>query len=210
MADIDLATPEQLLDGVEIHGVTRGSFIMKGALAASAAYGATAAAPFVSQALAQSGGGDVAILNFALTLEYLEAAFYKKAQGLSLSGEAKAAASKFGDQEQQHVAALKGFIKQLGGKPVKAPGVTFPIKDQKSFLKLAQVFEDTGVAAYNGAAPSIKATKVLAAAGSIVQIEARHAAAIRLINGVSPAPDAFDKTMDKAAVIKAVTPFIKK
>ncbi len=51
MTNIDLATPEQLLDGVEIHGVTRGSFIMKGALAASAAYGATAAAPFVSQAL---------------------------------------------------------------------------------------------------------------------------------------------------------------
>ncbi len=209
MTDIDLATPEQLLDGVEIHGVTRGSFIMKGALAASAAYGATAAAPFVSQALAQSGGGDLEILNFALTLEYLEAAFYKKAQGLSLSGEAKAAASKFGDQEQQHVDAIKGTIKKLGGKPVKAPGVSFPIKDQKSFLKLAQVFEDTGVSAYNGAAPSIKSTEVLAAAGSIVQIEARHAAAIRLMLGMSPAPDAFDKTLEKAAVLKAVKPFIK-
>jgi hypothetical protein len=209
MADIDLATPEQLLDGVEIHGVTRGSFIMKGALAASAAYGATAAAPFVSQALAQSGGGDVGILNFALTLEYLEAAFYKKAQGLSLSGEAKAAASKFGDQEQQHVEAIKGTIKKLGGKPVKAPGVSFPIKDQKSFLKLAQVFEDTGVSAYNGAAPMIKSVDVLAAAGSIVQIEARHAAAIRLINGVSPSPDAFDKTMTKAQVLAAVKPFVK-
>lgn len=210
MADIDLATPEQLLDGVEIHGVTRGSFIMKGALAASAAYGATAAAPFVSQALAQSGGGDVAVLQFALTLEYLEAAFYKKAQGLSLSGEAKAAAKKFGDQEQQHVVKLMSTIKTLGGKPMKAPGVTFPINGQKSFLKLAQVFEDTGVSAYNGAAPSIKSTKVLAAAGSIVQIEARHAAAIRLINGVSPSPDPFDKPMTVAAVKKAVSPYIKK
>ncbi len=209
MADIDLATPEQLLAGVEIHGVTRGSFIMKGALAASAAYGATAAAPFVSQALAQSGSGDVEILNFALTLEYLEAAFYKKAQSLSLSGEAKKAATKFGDQEQQHVETLKGTIKKLGGKPAAVPGVSFPINGQKSFLKLAQVFEDTGVSAYNGAAPMIKSTEVLAAAGSIVQIEARHAAAIRLLLDMSPAPNAFDKTMTKDEVLKAVKPFIK-
>jgi rubrerythrin len=165
----------------------------------------------VTRAFAQSGGGgDVDILNFALTLEYLEAAFYK--DGLAkagLSGAAKKLATEIGDHENQHVDALTATIKKLGGKPVAAPKVAFPFTDQKSFLKLAQVFEDTGVSAYNGAAPMISSTEVLAAAGSIVQVEARHAAAIRLLNGANPSPAAFDPTLSKNQVLKAVKPFIK-
>jgi hypothetical protein len=106
------------------------------------------------------------------------------------------------------VDALTETIKKLGGKPVKAPGVKFPFKDQKSFLKLAQVFEDTGVSAYNGAAPMISSKEVLGAAGSIVQVEARHAAAIRLLNGDDPAPAAFDPTLSQKQVLNAVKPFI--
>ena len=85
-------------------------------------------------------------------------------------------------------------IKQLGGKPVAAPGVDFgkAFANEESFLELAQTFEDTGVSAYNGAAPEIESTEVLAAAGSIVQVEARHAAAIRLLRGENPAPMGFD------------------
>ena len=105
--------------------------------------------------------------------------------------------------------ALTQTIKKLGGKPVSSPKVAFPFKDQKSFLKLAQVFEDTGVSAYNGAAPMISSKEVLGAAGSIVQVEARHAAAIRLLNGHDPSPAAFDPTLSKAQVLKAVKPFIK-
>ena len=62
-----------------------------------------------------------------------------------------------------------------------------------------QTFEDTGVSAYNGAAPSIQSKELLATAGTIVQVEARHAAAIRLLNGEEPAPDAFDPTLDMQA-----------
>jgi len=87
--------------------------------------------------------------------------------------------------------------------------VAFPFKDQKSFLKLAQTFEDTGVSAYNGAAPMIKSAAVLGAAGSIVQVEARHAAAIRLLNGQPPAETGFDQTLSKNQVLTAVKPFIK-
>jgi hypothetical protein len=65
------------------------------------------------------------------------------------------------------------------------------------------------VSAYNGAAPSISDPKVPAAAGSIVQVERRHAALIRLARGKAPAPDAFDRTLAKAAVLKAVKPFVK-
>jgi hypothetical protein len=82
-------------------------------------------------------------------------------------------------------------------------------KNEKSFLKLAQVFEDTGVSAYNGAGPAISSPDVLGAAGSIVQVEARHAALIRLANNTTPAPDAFDKPLSTDEVLKAVMPFIK-
>jgi hypothetical protein len=208
MSSTNQAAPE--LGAIEVSGLTRSSFIVRGALATGSLYGAGAVGGFVTRAFAQSGGGDLDILNFALTLEYLEAAFYKEGlKTANLSGTAKKLATEIGDHETQHVDALTQTIKKLGGKPVQAPGVTFPFKDQKSFLMLAQVFEDTGVSAYNGAAPAIKSKEVLGAAGSIVQVEARHAAAIRFLNGADPSPDAFDKTLSSKQVLKAVKPFIK-
>ena len=107
--------------------------------------------------------------------------------------------------------ALSSTIEDLGGTPVKAPKVDFgkAFASQGSFLKLAQTLEDTGVSAYNGAAPSIQSKEVLGAAGSIVQVEARHAAAIRLLNGKPPAPDAFDPSLEMQQVLDAVKPFVK-
>jgi rubrerythrin len=201
------AHPE--LAAVEVHGMSRGAFIARGALATGALYGTGAVGSFVSQAFAQ-GGGDVDILNFALTLEYLEAAFYEEALAKAgLSGETKKLASEIGDHEKQHVDALTGAIKKAGGKPVKAPTVAFPLSDQASFLKLAQTFEDTGVSAYDGAAPMISSPDTLAAAGAIAQVEARHSAAIRSRRGQSPTRGAFEPTLTKTQVLKAVKPFVK-
>jgi hypothetical protein len=205
-------TPENTspeLASVEVHGLTRSSFILKGALAAGAAYGASAVAPFVGTALAASP--DVDILNFALTLEYLETDFYQqKGKTVGLSGQAKSLAKSFGDEEAEHVAALTKAITASGGKPVKKPMFVFPGKDQKSFLKLAYVLENTGVGAYNGAAPSLQSKALLAAAGSIVQIEARHAASIALLTGMSITPNgAFDKPLTKKQVLAAAGPLIK-
>jgi rubrerythrin len=153
--------------------------------------------------------GDIEIVNFALTLEYLETRFYKEAADLNLSKDIKALAAQFAEEEQEHVNALKGAVKQLGGTAAKKPTFAFGVTDEKSFLKLAQTLEDTGVYAYNGAGPAIKNKDILAAAGSIVQIEARHAAAIRLANDEAPAPDAFDKTLTVDEVLAAVKPLIK-
>ena len=211
MSHEKLAAPE--LAAIDIQGINRQSFIMRGAVTAGAVYGLSAVGPFVREAIAQDGGGDVDILNFALTLEYLEAAFYT--QGLKqvsgLSGDAKSLATEIRDNETAHVEALTKTIKSLGGKPVKAPGVDFgdAFVNQKAFLELAQTFEDTGVSAYNGAAPMFGSPDVLAAAGSIVQVEARHAAAIRLLNGKPPADSGFDKPLEMQAVLDAVKPFVK-
>jgi serine-rich repeat adhesion-like glycoprotein len=190
--------------------LTRSEVILKGALAAGAVYGAAMVGPFVGRALAMSGGGDVGVLNFALTLEYLESSFYAEAKRRAgASGELRSLVDLLAKDEAEHVKALTATIVELGGKPVAEPKFDFPYNNTAGFLELAQTFEDTGVSAYNGAAPQIKSKQVLAAAGSIVQIEARHAAAIRLQNGAEPAPDAFDPALDKAKVLKAVEPFIQ-
>jgi hypothetical protein len=209
MTDHDIASPE--LAACEVHGMTRSAFILRGALAAGAFYGTSSVAPFVSQAIAETGGGDAEILNFALTLEYLEADFYNvKGKSLGLSGEAKRYAREFGAEESAHVSALSAAIKQLGGKPVAKPTFAFPATSEKSFLELASVLENTGVGAYNGAAPSLKSKQVLASAGSIVQIEARHAAAIDLLIGKSPTPnEGFDRPLTKKEVLAAAGPLIK-
>jgi glutamine cyclotransferase len=201
--------PDELA-GVEVHGVSRQSFILKGALAAGAVYGLSAVTPFVGSALAATS--DVDILNFALTLEYLETNFYKvKGASVGLSGEAKSFASTFGAEEAEHVTALTGAIKSSGGTPVKSPTFSFPVTNQATFLTLAYTLENIGVAAYNGAGPSLASKKLLAAAGSIVQVEARHAATIGLLTNKSPVPNgAFDNTMTMAQVLKAAGPLITK
>jgi ferritin-like protein len=211
MSHEELAHPEladvRIVDDSE--DLSRSEVILKGALAAGAVYGTFMVGPFVRRALAMSGGSDVDILNFALTLEYLEASFYEEAKTRAkASGELKSLIGLLAADEKQHVEALTATIKQLGGKPVAEPKFDFPYGDTAGFLKLAQIFEDTGVSAYNGAGPAIKSKEVLGAAGSIVQVEARHAAAIRLQNGEEPSPEAFDPTLTEAQVLKAVKPFI--
>jgi rubrerythrin len=188
---------------------TRSEALAKGALAVGSVYGALAVGPYVRRALAQSGGGDVGILNFALTLEYLEARFYAEAKTRAKArGELKSLVDLLAEDEQQHVEALVATVKQLGGKPVVEPKFSFGYSGTAGFLKLAQTLEDTGVSAYNGAAPMIESKEVLAAAGGIVQVEARHAAAIRLQNREEPSPAAFDRPLDEKQVLKAVEPFI--
>jgi rubrerythrin len=197
----------------DVQGVTRQSFILRGALATGAVYGAGAVGPFVRRAIAQEGGGDVEILNFALTLEYLETAYYTQALKRTggLAGDVKSLATEIRDNEAAHVDALTQAIRSLGGTPVKAPGVDFgdAFASQAGFLELAQTLEDTGVSAYNGAAPAIESTDLLAAAGSIVQVEARHAAAIRSLNGAPISDGGFDKSLEMQQVLDAVEPFVK-
>jgi len=210
MASSQLVAPE--LAAIKVQGVTREAFLIRATLATAATYGALSAAPYITRALAE-GGGDVEILNYALTLEYLEAEFYtlgvKQVKGLS-SDELKLA-KEIRDNEDEHVDALAATVKMLKGTPAKKPTFDFggAFGSRTVFLKTANVLEDAGVSAYNGAGPLIESVDVLAAAGSIVQIEARHAALIRLARNKPPAPLAFDKAATMDAILKKVTPFIK-
>ena len=196
-----------------VNEANRRSFLAGAGIFAGAA-AISAYLPRVARAQGSLPKGDVEILNYALTLEYLEAAFYREAVDKGeLSGESARFAQIVAAHEQAHVDALK---QTLGSKAVKSPKFGFGgATGKKKFLATSQVLEDTGVAAYQGQGPRIKTGAVLASAGSILAVEARHAAWVRDIRGggegINPAPDAFEKAQDMEAILEAVkgTGFIK-
>ncbi len=158
----------------------------------------------------QFGKGDVGILNYALTLEYLETAFYSDVVKSGLfKGSELETIKKFGAEEAEHVAALTAAVKQLGGKPAPQPKTKFPLNSAQSVLKLAGTVENLGAAAYLGQAPNIQSPQVLASALAIHSVEGRHAAALNTLLGQSITPDgAFAKPADANTVLKSVQPFI--
>lgn len=159
---------------------------------------------------APSRSQDIAILNYALTLEYLEATFYAQARRMAgLRGETARFAKVAGAHETAHVAALK---KVLGSKAVKRPRFHFgaTVHSQSAFQKTALAVEDLGVSAYAGQGPRLKQTAVIEAALSIHSVEARHAAWIRHIVGMNPAPHAFDPARSMNQVLRVAGGFITK
>lgn len=174
------------------------------------------AVPFaLSTAQGGLGKRDIEILNYALTLEYLEAAFYDEAVAKGkLSGAVLNFAQVVGAHENAHVQALQ---QTLGAKAVKKPSFDFKgtTNSQKTFLATARVLEDTGVAAYQGQATRIQAKAVLASAGAILAVEARHAAWVRNLiadgKDLLPAPGGFSAPKSMEEILEAVegTGFIK-
>ena len=150
------------------------------------------------------GKNDLAILNFALTLEYLQAAFYTEAERLKeLRGRTRRAAEVVGSVERAHV---KAFRELLGRQAVKRPNFDFQGVTEKpdAFLKTAVAFEDLAVAAYKGQATRLESRAALASAVAIHSVEARHAAWMRYLFGVDPAREAFDQPSNKREVTKVV------
>jgi hypothetical protein len=196
----------------QVDPLTRASFLKKAGLGAGAVVGGGAlmgAIPSLAMASGSVAKSDVAILNYALTLEYLEAAFYAEAVKSNFAGNVGTFAKIVSAHENAHVAFLKGALGSVAGKKP-----TFDFKgttaDEAKFKATAQVLEDTGVAAYLGQVGNIKSKKILAAAGSILPVEARHAGWIRDINGVSGAPTPFEgsKTMGQVLAAVKATGFI--
>jgi hypothetical protein len=230
--DLDGAVRETAHDATEAleSGDTRLDFLKKAGLAGGAAMSGgvllSALTPAAAMAAgkgrppAKFGKGDVGILNFALTLEYLEAAFYNEASANQKSKsfikdpQTQVFLKTVTADENAHVAFLK---KALGGKAVGAPKVDFggTTSDEASFVKTAVALENTGVHAYSGQALNIASPAYVAAALSILTVEARHASVAGLILSGKPSgltPDgSFDTPFTAAKVLKAVekTGFLK-
>ena len=201
--DTDAAIEEA---SARVGGASRRDF-----LRAAVAGGSVVAAIFLSPDSARAAPArDVDILNYALTLEYLQASFYTEAERRgALTGPARRAARVVGSVERAHVRALK---KVLGREAVKRPFFNFrgTTEAQVAFLKTAVAFEDLAVAAYKGQAARIQSPAVLAAAVSIHSVEARHAAWMRFLVGETPAGAALDdpKSMSETLDLVASTGFI--
>lgn len=156
---------------------------------------------------------DIEVLNYALTLEHLEAAFYEMTGDFDLGEDPYGNSineylTVIGEHEAAHVATLTDVITQLGGEPVARAQYEFGVTDAQSFLTTAATLENVGVAAYDGAGQFIQDADLLTAAGSIVAVEARHAAYLNLITGVNPFPAAFETPMTPAEVLEAAGGFI--
>jgi rubrerythrin len=187
-----------------------GAFVFAACGSSSKTTSSAAAPSSTSATLSSSAKGDVAILNYALTLEYLETEFYDKvlASGL-FGGKAGSLIKEFGQQEMTHVEALKGAVEKMGGTPVAKPEGKFPITSAGQVAELAYTVENLGAAAYLGQAPHIHNPEVLATALAIHTVEARHAATLGTLVKKPVTPDgAFAAPADMSTVLAAVKPFL--
>lgn len=166
---------------------------------------------------AAAGLTDLDILNFALTLEWLEATFYQQGiaqlgaeafRAIGLTDQQVQALVEVGATEFSHASFLQGAIAQAGASPVQPCEYQFPFTDAASMIQLAAILENVGVGAYLGAAQLVADAGILTAAGSILTVEARHQTLTRTIQAQVPVPQAFDAALTPRMAASLAIPFI--
>jgi hypothetical protein len=198
-------------------GLLGGSLKLAGGAAVAMSL-TTMPGPFSIRSLvaAQELTSDVDVLNYALTLEHLEYAFYRDGIGLFSFGQDSRGQSidtnfaAIRDHEGAHVETLATVIADLGGTPVEEATYDFgdAYTDPMAFMMTAAALENTGVSAYDGAGQFITDPELLTAAGSIVAVEARHASYFNLLTGQIPFPAAFETPLTMDEVLEIAGPFI--
>lgn len=216
---------EQMMPGLSGH--TRSAFMRRALLGGTAfVAGGALLRPAAAGAVSETFSSDVEVLNYALTLEHLEYAFYR--DGLARFDQGDFTSAKFirgfggriisrvysnfvaiRAHEETHVDTLTDVISSLGGTPVQeCNAYDFGYSNVNEFVAVAQLLENTGVSAYTGAAHELENDDLLTAAATIATVEARHASYLNLINGDSPFPDAFDDPKAPAEILAAAGGFI--
>jgi rubrerythrin len=208
--DVLEKTGDTRLDFFKKAGIAGGAAIGGGALLSALAPGSALAKPMLKGGRPPNafGPGDIGILNYALTLEYLEAAFYNEATANGFaSGQTKVVLKRTTEDENIHVAALR---KALGKDAVKSPKFDFgtTTTNTSEFLATAYALENVGVHAYHGQAFNIQDPNILKVAITIATVEARHAGAFGLLarnsaHAISP-QGAFDDPWKAKRVLNAV------
>jgi rubrerythrin len=228
---------ESLFENVERAIESRRGFLKKGVAASAAGLGLSAGTGSV--AASGEGGESMAVaeqdnqqfvdaLNYALTLERLEATFYRR--GLETFSQSEIESTEFGqnftqsdqfsvyqrfteirDHEVAHVDALVATISDLGGQPLGEGDVEFQFElgSPEAFIETAQVLETTGVSAYDGAIDMLSGSgELLTAAATIATVEGRHSSYLNSLTGSSPFPSAFDEALEPDEVRERIAPFI--
>lgn len=164
---------------------------------------------------------DIEILNYARTLEFLEAEFY--IQGIRNIDEAAFEQHFEGwgprvinrlriirDHEVTHAEVLGQTVEMLGGEPVPSPQFDFgtAVQQPDEFIATAATLEDIGVSAYAGAAPSIENADLIPPALSIHSVEARHASFLRELTDEVGFPTPFDQPRSRSEVLELASGFI--
>jgi hypothetical protein len=171
---------------------------------------------------------DLDVLNYALTLEHLEAAYYNEFLSEYSEGEVESSSvakvltgggndrytiyqkiEQVRDHEEAHVDALTKTINDLGGEPVEPLEYAFPYETIEDFAALSATIEAVGVSAYAGAAPLIENADLIPPALSIHSVEARHTAYFNVLNTTNPFPDAFDEPRTMEEVLAIASDFIE-
>lgn len=203
---------------------SRRSFFQKSAIL----FGAGALGTRLGAQSTSTGGTaptDLDVLNYALALENLEAAFYTQGLNRFTAGDFSGASfvqtfgtkisnNVFGylqairDHEVAHVQAISTVIRSLGGTPAPACTYKFSYASPDEFIMVAMVLENTGVSAYDGAIGLVKNPDIIQAGASIATVEARHAAYLNLLNGAIPFPTAFDQARTMQDILATASQFI--
>jgi Ferritin-like domain len=162
---------------------------------------------------ARASNPDVDILNYILTLEYLEADFYRRGLDANvLSGRDLELVEPIEAHERQHVALISSTIQDLGADPVEKPQLRYPsgtFSGRDKFLRTGHRLETLQVKAYYGQVTYVRNSKLLGAAASIAGTESRHVAILADLTGINPFPAPLEEAGSKRKVLRAARPFIK-